>query len=255
MKMTILGSGNVATYFGLGLHKQGWDIQQVYSPQLVNAVILSKKINAQPTDRLTHIKDADIFIIAVRDDAFDAFKDLEVLKGKILIHCSGSNILELFADTSDQLGVIWPLYSVNKEHLPETRNIPLIIDASTEVLLNIMHRIAAAVTDNIHHLDNEQRSYLHLNAVLSNNFTNHLYAMAEEVCRVKNIDFTILQPIITQSIHNVLAQNLAERQTGPAIRNDFNTIQKHMQMLESMGLDKNVYQSITESILQFKNKR
>jgi len=151
--------------------------------------------------------------------------------------------------------VIWPLYSVNKHNLPVTRDIPLVVDASTTELLAVVRKIAAAISDNIHHLDDASRSYLHLSAVLVNNFTNHLYAMAEQICLEQQIDFQILQPIISQGIDNVKQGHLVSRQTGPAIRNDFNTISRHMDMLQHMGLARDVYQSLTQSIIQFRNIR
>ena len=251
MRITILGSGNVATYFGLALYNAGHSIQEVFSPR--NAAPLADKIKAKPVDDLTQLQEADVFIIAVKDDAFSIFKDLAVMKNKIVIHCSGSNSLDVFSDLSTQLGVIWPLYSVNKQNLPVTRDIPLIIDAKDEELLTVTRDIAAIVSDNIHHLNDQARSYLHLSAVLVNNFTNHLYAMAEQICLAKDIDFHILQPIISQGIDSVQQGQLAGKQTGPAIRNDFNTISKHLEMLQHMGLAKDVYQSLTQSIIQFKN--
>lgn len=253
MNITILGSGNVATYFGLALYNAGWHIRQVFSPR--NAAELAAKLGTIPVDDPELLEDADIFIIAVKDDAFKVFSNIAALKDKIVIHCSGSNSLGMFAGLSTQLGVIWPLYSVNKHNLPVTRDIPLVVDASTTELLAVVRKIAAAISDNIHHLDDASRNYLHLSAVLVNNFTNHLYAMAEQICLKQQIDFQILQPIISQGIDNVKQGHLVSRQTGPAIRNDFNTISRHMDMLQHMGLARDVYQSLTQSIIQFRNIR
>jgi predicted short-subunit dehydrogenase-like oxidoreductase (DUF2520 family) len=253
MNISILGSGNVATYLGLALHKVGRNIQQVYSPQLVNAAILARKIASKPVDSLAKIEPVDVFIIAVKDNAFQFFQDLDILRGKTLIHCSGSNRLEIFENLSDKLGVIWPLYSIQKDNLPITRDIPLVLDATTPILLNVVERIALSASDNIHHLSNDARSYLHLNAVLVNNFSNHLFALAEQICIQQHIDFQILKPIIAQGVANVAQGNLLAKQTGPAIRNDFSTISKHLEMLQSMGLSSEVYQSLTQSIIQFKN--
>ena len=170
----------MATYFGLALYNAGWHIRQVFSPR--NAAELAAKLGAMPVDDPELLEDADIFIIAVKDDAFKVFSNIATLKDKIVIHCSGSNSLGMFAGLSTQLGVIWPLYSVNKHNLPVTRDIPLVVDASTTELLAVVRKIAAAISDNIHHLDDASRSYLHLSAVLVNNFTNHLYPSAEQIC-------------------------------------------------------------------------
>lgn len=250
MDITILGSGNVATYYGKALFQQGWTIKQVYSPTLVNAAILAKEIGAKPTDNLQHINDqSSIYIVAVKDDAFEQVLNCPALKDKIIIHCSGSNSLEVFGALTAKLGVMWPLYSVKKEHLPQNRNVPIIVDASDEILKNLLHRLANTVTDNVHFLGNEARTKLHLNAVLVNNFTNHLYAMAEEICLKSNIDFSILLPIMQQGLENVTEGQLNHKQTGPAIRNDWATIQKHLALLQQMNMNTSVYESITQSIV------
>lgn len=254
MKIGIIGSGNVATYFGLALHQTGWHIQQVYSPQLVNAAILASQVAAQPIDNLAALDASiDVFIIALKDDAFQSIQNCIPLKNKIIIHCSGSNSLQVFSALSEKRGVIWPLYSVNKNALPLSRNIPLIIDATDGFLMSIIERIAFAISDNIHQLNDEARTYLHLNAVLVNNFTNYLLSMAERICEIQKIDFNILLPIIQQSLAQTRQLNFSERQTGPAIRGDYNTINKHVDLLQNMGMDTDVYIAITNAILQSKN--
>lgn len=250
MKITIIGSGNVATFYGQALVHQGWEIVQIFSPTLVNAAILARSLGAKAVDQLSQItSEADIFLIAVKDDAFDAIKDCPALKNKIIIHCSGSNSLQLFASISNKLGVLWPLYSVQKDHLPQHRHVPIIMDASDEILVSLMERLAHTVSDKVYHLNDASRSLLHLNAVLVNNFTNHLYAMSESICKQNNIDFEILFPIMAQGIDNALKGDLATLQTGPAIRKDWDTIQKHIELLAAQGLSTDVYKAISQSII------
>lgn len=254
MKITLLGSGNVATFFGKALFKQGWCIHQVYSPTLLNAAILSKELNAHPVDQLSKIDDqADIYLVAVKDDAMLQLSESKALSNKIIIHCSGSNRLEFFQHISTKLGVIWPIYSVKKEQLPKHRNVPLIIDATDDVLLSLMERLAYSVSDSVKQLDNTDRGKLHLNAVLVNNFTNHLYAMAESICVQSNIDFSILIPIMQQGIEHATKGHFAELQTGPAVRQDWVTIEKHINLLASFGLSSDVYKTITQSIIDLQS--
>ena len=79
--IVLIGSGNVATHLGLSLVNKGYTIKQVWSKQLKNADILAKKLNSTSTDELKNLKNADLYIVAVKDDALEAV--LQQIKVKI----------------------------------------------------------------------------------------------------------------------------------------------------------------------------
>ena len=67
-KILLVGSGNLATNLALNINKKGYLINQIYSPNKTNAKNLAKKIKSEWTSNPKEIKQADITIIAIKDD-------------------------------------------------------------------------------------------------------------------------------------------------------------------------------------------
>ena len=90
-----------------------------------------------------------------------------------------------------------------------------------------------------------------MSGVWVNNFTNHLFYIANEICRNQDISFEILKPLIKETFEKINDDITPyDAQTGPAKRNDNIVIQKHLSILES---DSNLYQLyslLTNSILK-----
>ena len=106
--------------------------------------------------------------------------------------------------------------------------------------------LASIISDNVFIIDSEQRKYLHIAAVFTNNFVNHLYKIGFDICRENNIPNETLYPLILETAQKIVLTNPDNVQTGPALRNDKNIIGKHLNLLS--GEKKKIYQTLTESI-------
>jgi uncharacterized protein DUF2520 len=62
-----------------------------------------------------------------------------------------------------------------------------------------------------------------------------------------------LLPLIEEVVNRLRVFNPAEMQTGPAIRGDVSTIQKHLSLLKDFPQLKNVYEMMSESILAIRS--
>src|SRR5580698_8200111 len=94
-KIVFIGSGKVATSLSRSL-KEKRDILQVYSKTLFHARKLGKEIGCFSTNSLNEInKEADLYIIAVKDDAIEEVCKKLNLQGKIVIHTSGSTSIDV----------------------------------------------------------------------------------------------------------------------------------------------------------------
>ena len=79
------------------------------------------------------------------------------------------------------------------------------------------------------------------------NFTNHLYQIGNKICLENNIPFHILQPLIEETAQKIKSLSPKEAQTGPAVRNDTKTIEKHIDFLKDEN-QKEIYKILTKSI-------
>ena len=66
----------------------------------------------------------------------------------------------------------------------------------------------------------KKRKIIHLSAVFSCNFINHLFYISKNILNNEKIDFSLLKPIIYETTKKAFKYNIEENQTGPAKRKD-----------------------------------
>jgi len=255
MKIVFIGSGNVAHFFASRLYSKGHEIVQVYSRTKVNGAALASLTGASVTDRLEDIsQDADAYILAIKDDALEEIAGRLDFGKKPVIHCAGAVALDAVKHASEKRAVIWALYSIRKHNLPSIPDVPLIIEGTDKEVEELARRIASDISTNVVSANYKQRQMLHLNAVFANNFTNHLLAIAEQICIDNGLAFEVLQPIIMQTVQQLTRSLPSKNQTGPAIRNDQHTMDKHLELLSGYSNQwQKIYEDISTSIRQMAN--
>lgn len=251
-KVILIGAGNVAAHLGLALQKSGQTIIQVYSKHSSNAVSLAKRLKCAHTDSLKAIdKTADVYIIAVKDDAVvEVAKQLK-LKDKIVVHTSGSVDMTVLKAASKNYGVFYPLQTFSKTKKVNFKNIPLCLEANNTSTLNGLVRLAESISKNVQKINSEQRRTIHLAAVFACNFSNHFYAIADTILTSKGLSLDILKPLIEETASKIKSGSPAELQTGPAVRKDTETMNKHLKLLEEKKVYRQMYKLLSKSIMDF----
>ena len=249
MRIVIIGAGNVATILGKLISSANHAVLQVVSRNITHAKELAGILNCDFTDNFNLIDtSADIYLIAVSDDALIEMAKKINLNNKIIVHTAGSVSIDILQNTSSNYGVMYPLQSLRKE-MPELPEIPLLIDANSAETLEFIESFAHSISDKVVRSNDDQRLHLHIAAVVVSNFTNHLYALAEKFCGDEKIDFKMLLPLIKETAGRIELHSAKEMQTGPALRNDFVTLDKHYKVLVKYPKLRNLYLKITDSIL------
>ena len=248
MKIVIIGTGNTATVLGRKLKAAGHHILQVFGRDSMAASQLAYELDTESTNYRNVVnRDADIYILAVSDIAIkDVVRELN-LPDKTLVHTAASVSKDILENAAAHFGVFYPLQSLKKEiqHLPD---IPMIIDASDETTLHQLDVLAHSISSHVVESSDEQRLKLHLAAVFCSNFVNHIYSLTEEYCHKEGLDFKLLLPLIKETAERLDEISPARSQTGPAVRNDRVTIEKHLALLETYPQLQRLYSILTESI-------
>jgi predicted short-subunit dehydrogenase-like oxidoreductase (DUF2520 family) len=248
MDIVIIGTGNTASVLGRKLRQAGHRIVQVFGRDSMAASQLAYELDTESTNYWNVVtRDADLYLIAVSDIAIDEILNELQLQGKTMVHTAASVSKDIFKDRAAHFGVFYPLQSLKKnmQHLPE---IPVVIDASDDATLETLDQLAHSISTQVVEAGDEQRVKLHLAAVFVNNFVNHIYALAEQYCDEERLDFQLLLPLIKETAESLSEIPASAAQTGPAMRNDKATIEKHLALLEKHPQLKKVYQALTESI-------
>jgi len=253
MDIVILGSGNVAAVLGRKFKAAGHTILQVVSRNAPAASQLAYEWDTESTNYPSIInRNADVYIVAVSDDAIDdVVADLQLPK-KVVAHTAASVSKDVLKNVSQHYGVFYPLQSLNKDNinLPES---PIFFDGSDELTKKKLEALANSISpQHASQANDDARMKLHVAAVFVNNFTNHLYALAESYCKKEGIDFKELLPLIEETVSRLKSISPSTSQTGPAIRNDDETIHKHLALLETHPEMKKVYEFLSSGIKSFK---
>ncbi|HEY8688786.1 MAG TPA: Rossmann-like and DUF2520 domain-containing protein [Chitinophagaceae bacterium] len=256
MKVVIVGSGNVATVLGKVIHNAGHEIVQVLSRNENHAKELAKIFKcASSSFKSTEYKEADIYLLAITDTALYHLDQYLQLGEKLVVHTAGSVSKEVLKNISSRYGIIYPLQSLTKNFGKKVAEIPLLVDGSNDETKSFIREFCKTFASNITVANDEERLKFHVAAVLVNNFTNHLFAMAEEFCKQENIEFEKLYPLIDETIHRIKSHSPHDVQTGPAIREDIYTLGKHLQILSAHSDLKYLYLKLSESILKLHQKK
>lgn len=249
ISIVILGSGNVAMHLArVFLKSKDVDLTQVYSRNIKNVSHLKEKTVI--TDDLKSLKNVDVYIISITDDAIAEFSQKLDLKGKLVVHTSGSISMNTLKGGFNK-GVFYPLQTFTKNKKIKFKNIPICIESEVKDDLIVLEKLASSISKNVFIIDSIQREKLHLSAVFINNFTNHLYQIGSEICAKNNIPFEVLFPLIMETAKKIENLSPIDAQTGPAKRNDTKTIEKQLSQLTEN--QKEIYTIMTKSILKIHN--
>ena len=256
MRITLIGSGNVATHLGAAFKNAGHHIVQVYSRNMLNASLLAYHIKAVPIDDLNHINpETDIFILAVKDDAIASIAQILAKREKLIVHTSGSTGLSELVALTPNAGVFYPLQTFSKNQETDFRKVPLCIEGADEEITNVLVQLAQTISNNVYQVDSAQRKILHLAAVFACNFPNYLYNVAQKLLEKHDMNFNLLRPLILETAQKVQHNLPDEVQTGPAVRNDQNTMAAHLLMLDDEPGLKELYNTLSQAIIKNDNAR
>lgn len=249
IKIVLIGSGNLAQHLIVAFekaakHSQKIDLIQVYAREA------QKLAHLLPLDKITTsfetLKEADIYILAVSDDAIEAVSSQLPFQDRLVVHTSGAASMDLL-DAKNRKGVFYPLQSFTKNKKVNFKKIPICIETQTETDYELVSQLAQSISNQIHAVNSEQRKTLHVAAVFVNNFANHLFAIGEDLCVDNKMPFEILQPLIQETVDKISVLSPREAQTGPASRKDLKTIAAHEALLHNENQLK-IYQILTQSI-------
>jgi predicted short-subunit dehydrogenase-like oxidoreductase (DUF2520 family) len=245
ISVILLGAGNVATHLYKAFKKaDDVTVNQWYNKNLEHLQPFKNEVDI--TNDLSQLKKADIYILAVSDDAIAEISTQLPFNNELVLHTSGSVSLHDL-DKRQQRGVFYPLQTFSKDLDTNFADVPICIEIEHNNNLNTLKDLASAIESKSYKVNSEQRAALHLAAVFLNNFTNQLYRIGHEIAESKSVDFNILKPLIKETAHKIDTLSPYLAQTGPAKRNDKKTIKKHLRLLENEH-HKDIYQLLTTSI-------
>lgn len=233
-QVAIIGNGNVGYHLLATLPRK-------------HDVSLFSRNPREPAKSLQDLEPAnfEFIILAIPDDAIEEVSNSLGTSNAIVLHTSGSRPIKDLAK-HERRGVMYPFQTFSKEKEINFNSFPILIEGTDETEKEIFSFARSFGTD-VRLMSSGNRAKLHLAAVFACNFTNHLYTIAESILSSMEMPLKDLEHLAKETLEKAVEMSAAVAQTGPAVRNDLQTIQNHLAMIENEDWKK-VYELLSADI-------
>lgn len=251
MKIALIGAGNVATCLGPRLKEAGHEITAVYSRTVESARALADRLGAKYTTDLKAVPASDAAIVMLKDDALKELAPAIAvsLKEALLLHTAGSVPMDIWRSAGAfKFGVLYPMQTFSKASRIDWSQVPLFIEGSSAPVLESIRELALTISPDVTPLSSEGRKKLHLAAVFTCNFSNHMYAIAERLLATEGVPFSVMLPLVRETARKVETLSPQDAQTGPAIRGDRKVMAEHLELLRDYPEYAELYRLISTDI-------
>jgi predicted short-subunit dehydrogenase-like oxidoreductase (DUF2520 family) len=252
LTIVLVGTGRVATQLGPALARAGHQIIYVWSRTLAGADRLAAELPGAEASNSLDLRayPADLYLIAVPDAAIpNVLAEARFPSGALVAHTSGTLPLQAFAPYKNlRSGVFYPLQTFSLGRQVDWQMVPLCIEAtdaaSEATLLALGHELSQQVA----RVATPQRQALHVAAVFACNFTNHLLGISHALLTEADLSFSLLGPLVQETIDKAFLHPPFSVQTGPAARGDEPTLASHQAALATHPRWLELYNVLTDSI-------
>lgn len=253
--ISFAGAGRVAGALCREMFRSGIKIRQIVSESVSDGKPLADECMAEWSPELSFSGQNNIVIVAVPDHKLkDVLATIRCSDNCIVAHTAGSYGLEVFPAGMKRKGVFYPLQTFSKGRTVDFRNLPFLLESSDSKTAEMLADLAVKIGGEVHFADSSKRKMVHLAAVFFNNFTNYMLTAGTEIANRAGLSPSIFEPLIKETISKALENGPSGSQTGPAVRNDLNTIEMHLELLSFSPELQNLYRELSESITRHYTK-
>ena len=110
--------------------------------------------------------------------------------------------------------------------------VPVFVEGSDAAELETVKTLASDLSGRVAELSSTGRKKLHVAAVFTCNFSNHMYAIADKLLATEGVPFRVMLPLVRETARKVETMSPQDAQTGPAVRGDRKVINEHLELLK-----------------------
>ncbi|MGD0756450.1 MAG: Rossmann-like and DUF2520 domain-containing protein [Bacteroidales bacterium] len=254
--ISFAGAGRVSEALCKELFRAGFTIDRIVSETETRGRSLADFCNALWSADLFFPDSTEVLIVAVPDHRLKSVLDkLECAPGTLVVHTAGSFGLDVFPEHIKHKGIFYPLQTFSKSRKISFPDLPFLLESSDVESSVILKNLVESIGGKVHFVDTEQRRILHVSAVFACNFTNHMLTLGKDVALKAGFQFDILAPLIKETFSKAMDSGPENSQTGPAVRHDQNTIEKHLELLSFSPELQKIYNEVTQSIIEYYKKK
>jgi predicted short-subunit dehydrogenase-like oxidoreductase (DUF2520 family) len=242
----IVGAGAVGCALGAALHRAGWPVAAVASRdpgrrERFQSLVPGARAFAEPVALLDEV---ELIVLAVPDDAIAGLAaELRMYSGQAMIHTSGAlgaEVLEPARAAATQIGAFHPLvaFADTERAIAALHGATVAVEGDDE-LVALLAGMAEAIGATAVRLAPGSKAAYHAAAVLAaGGFVALLDAIAE-LGVAAGLDeagaIAIYANLVEQSLGNARSLGTRDALTGPVVRGDVGTIERHLAALRRLA--------------------
>lgn len=265
MKISFIGAGKVGFSIGKYFTENNISVEGYYSQDIGSAIEASRFVQCKYFSSIEElVNNSDLIFITTNDDnIINVWRDLKHfnINGKIICHCSGSLSSDIFYDINNSGAYqysIHPMYPF-KDKLNSYKNLKsayFSVEGHPQKL-DFICGIFEKLGNTVLRISKEDKGRYHLANVMVSNLVLSLIELGVQTltdCGVdKSLSKEALLPLIQSNIHNISTQSFKDAITGPVVRDDAETLVKHMQSIDSDYME--LYKSLSLNLLDISKKK
>lgn len=268
--ISIVGAGNMAFRLGIALRDAGHNILRVWcrkreAGEKLASILASEGGVTSYTDDMANLLESQVVIIAVSDNGIgDVAANLaSTIASKnpasipTFFHTSGAthiDSLKPLVQSGANCGVLYPMMTLSKNKSINFNEVPLLIEYKEDNTKELLEKISFSLRCEHFSCDSAKRLQMHCAAVFASNFVNYALSLAFELAGEKA---PYLIPTAIETVRKCCMIHPDSVQTGPALRGDTSTMEKHLSMLREQGFSEQeeIYRLISKNIPNRVKKR
>ena len=252
LKISFAGAGRVAGALCRKFFLSGFKMDLIVSQSKTSSKNLADLCESSWSTELIFPYSTNLLIVAVPDQRLKSVLDTIICgPDTLIVHTAGSIGIDVFPEKFTSKGVFYPLQTFSNERQPDFKGLPFFLEASDVKSSGLLKNLVESIGGIPNFATSEQRRILHVSAVFASNFTNHMLTISKELALKTGLNFNLLEPLIMETISKAIEIGPEAAQTGPAVRRDLNTIDRHLELLSFSPELQKIYRDMTQSIIEY----
>ena len=260
IRIGFIGAGKAGVSLGAYFGSKGLVISGYLSRSFKSAASAAQITSSNAYTAMSDLVDSSDMIIASTPDGVigEVWKELRKcdISGRIICHLSGSLSSEIF-DGIEAMGSfgysVHPMFAFSGRDgtFGGVEKACFTIEGSKD-RLDEVRKILVHTGNTTFVIDKKQKHLYHASNVMVSNLVTALLSLGTEAfqrCGVSGEDaLQALLPLIKGNIENIAKKGFPGSLTGPAERNDTDTIMKHLDVLEEE--ERTIYSLLTKRLAE-----
>ena len=263
-QIAIVGAGNLGSALALALHGAGYRISEIVyrkGGSKQRARRLAARVRSRATELPRAKFAADVVWICVPDSSIAAcareLARLPEWRGKIALHPSGalaSDELQALQRRGASVASAHPLMTFVRRSIPALPAIPFAIEGD-DAAVRVARRMVRDLGGEAFAVRPQDKALYHAWGAFASPLLIALLASAEQVAMAAGVRSRAaarqrMLPILQQTLRNYGTLGPADAFSGPLVRGDVATVQRHLRALGKLPAVKQVYIALARAALQ-----